>query len=108
MDFIDLFYYSRDFDRSDTACNASAKRKAFSVVLPKMIENKLTDKQSVCFRFKYLNNMTQCEIAERLGISQPTVSRHINAAKDILNDSLKYCYVACEMAIREVEQNYLN
>ena len=107
MNLVDTFYYSQSFNQNDSEALDLAKRKALSTVIPRIIENELTDKQSVCFRFKYINNMTQTEIAKKLGISQPTVSRHINSARDILNDELKYCYAATEMALTELERSYL-
>lgn len=53
---------------------------------------------------KYINGKTQKEIANLMKLSQPTVSRHINAAKEILNNSLKYCYIALEKGIDEYEK----
>ena len=68
------------------------------------MNNELTQKQSVCLRYKYINNKNQAEIAEILQLSQPTVSRHISTAKEIMNNSLQYCYIALTKAIDEYER----
>lgn len=66
--------------------------KSLSAVLPKIIENELTQKQRICLRLFYVNGKTQTEIARELKLSQPTVSRHLSTAKDITNKILGYCY----------------
>ena len=55
---------------------------------------------------KYINNMSQCEIADKLGISQSSVSRHISAGKDAINNKLQYCYAALTKALYEYEKSY--
>lgn len=94
IDFIDGYYYHRGIDSDDGYDRERAKQTAFSAVLPLIMENELTQKQSICLKYKYINNKSQAEIAEMLRLSQPTVSRHISAAKDIVNSNLKYCYIA--------------
>ena len=65
--------------------------KAMSKVLPLIIKNELTDRQSICLRLFYVHNKSQLEIAKELKLSQPTVSRHISTAKDIVAKHLNYC-----------------
>ena len=107
MDVLDKFYYSPSFDESDSKGAEFAKRKAISLVLNQIMDRELTKKQCLCLKYKYLYNKTQSEIAEIMGISQPTVSRHINAAKDIVNNELSYCYLALTKGINEYD-NYIN
>jgi len=106
MDFLDLYYYSHTFDDKDSADFDTAKRKAFALVLPKIIESDLTQMQRICIQMKYVNNLSQCEIAKKLGITQPSVSRHIASGKRIINDKLKYCYIALTKALYEYEKSY--
>lgn len=81
-----------------------AVRKAISLILPLILENELTERQSVCFKYRYLSGKNQQEIASILKLSQPTVSRHISAAKDIVNNKLKYCYAALSAALDEYDR----
>lgn len=104
MDFVDKFYYGIDGWSDDSADRAKAHQSAISKIIPIIIENELTERQSLCFRYKYLSGKNQQEIASLLHLSQPTVSRHINAAKDIINDALKYCYVAVSKGLDEYEK----
>lgn len=103
VDFVSNYYYNIGDKYSDED-KSRAKQKAVGTVLPLIMENELTKKQSVCLRYKYINGKTQKEIANLMKLSQPTVSRHINAAKEILNNSLKYCYIALEKGIDEYEK----
>lgn len=72
--------------------------KAISSVLPKIIENELTPRQSLCLRLFYVHGKTQSEIARELKLSQPTVSRHITTAKNITNKCLSYCFYSVKKA----------
>lgn len=65
--------------------------KSISAVMPLVIKNELTQKQSLCLRLFYIHGKSQMEIARQLKLSQPTVSRHIKTAKDIMNKYLGYC-----------------
>lgn len=103
IDFVDNYYYS-DASMAESYDRERAKQKAFSVIVPMIMNNELTEKQSVCLRYKYLMGKNQAEIAEILNLSQPTVSRHISTGKDIMNNSLKYCYLALSSAIDEYEK----
>ncbi len=102
IDFVDRYYYGTDFNSS--LDREKAHQTAFSTVIPLIIDNELTEKQSVCFRYKYLSGKSQQEIADLLHLSQPTVSRHINSAKDVINSSLKYCFIALSKGFDEYER----
>ena len=103
IDFMESFYCT-DYSKLDGYDREKAKQKAFQAVVPLIMNNELTKKQSVCLRYKYINNKNQAEIAEILQLSQPTVSRHISTAKEIMNNSLQYCYIALTKAIDEYER----
>lgn len=71
---------------------------SISKVLPIIIKNELTYKQSLCFRLFFVHHKSQCEIAKELKLSQPTVSKHIKTAKDIVNKHLSYCFYSLNKA----------
>lgn len=109
IDFAEDYYYNITNIIGESEDKALARKQAFSAVIPLILENELTSRQKSCFRFKYIENKSQQEIADLLKLSQPTISRHINAAKDIVNDKLKYCYIALSKGIDEYEKlNTLN
>lgn len=104
MDFIDNYYDKSSFADETGFDRERAQRKAVSVVLPLIMEKELTQRQYLCLRYKYVSGKSQQEIAQILHLSQPTVSRHINAAKDIVNNALKYCFVAVSNALTEYDK----
>lgn len=63
-------------------------------VLPLILKNELTERQSLCMRLFYVHGKSQREIARQLGVSQPTVCRHIVTGKAVTNKILKYCTIA--------------
>ncbi|WP_294837103.1 helix-turn-helix transcriptional regulator [Eubacterium sp.] len=103
IDFINNYYYE-DYSTVDGMDREKAKKKAFSAVLPLIMQEELTPMQSVCLRYRYENHKTQAEIANLLKLSQPTVSRHISSAKEKMNNSLGYCYIALSKAIDEYDR----
>lgn len=103
IDFLDEIYYDKTVG-SDGYEKERATHKALAEIVPIIMENELTQKQSICLRYKYLNNKSQAEIAQILKLSQPTVSRHINTAKGIVNSNLKYCYLALSNGINEFDK----
>ena len=98
IDFIDNYYTKSYFD-SDSLDKERAKKKAFSTIMPIIMQEELTPMQSLCFRYKYENNKTQTEIASLLKLSQ-----HISTAKDKMNNQLGYCYIALSKAIDEYDR----
>lgn len=72
--------------------------KSISKVLPLIIENELTQRQNLCLRMFYIFGKSQAEIARELKLSQPTVSRHIKTARDIVNKFLSYSYYSVKQA----------
>lgn len=104
VDFIDNYYSSQGIENSDGYDIERARQKAISVVLPLIFKNELTPKQTMCLNYAYIHHKSQKEIADILKISQPTVSRHIHSAKKIVNNELKYCYLAVMKSIEEYEK----
>ena len=70
-----------------------------------LIENILTSKQKTIYQ-KYQSGLTETEIARELNLSQPTVSRHINVAKDKINAILNIYDRAVEkFLLTQVEES---
>ena len=97
-DFLEKCVADRDFFEDDSDDEQKILSKALSRVLPKIIENELTPRQSICLRLFYVHGKTQTEIARELKLSQPTVSRHINTARAIVNKILGYCLYSVKKA----------
>lgn len=72
--------------------------RSLSYILPLIVKQELTQKQRLCFELFYINNKSQSEIARIMHLSQPTVSRHINSAKDIVTKIANYCFAAVKNA----------
>lgn len=102
-DYLDNYYYDLGNPLGGEECNLARKR-AFSVILPFLMKQELTERQYICLKYKYDSGKSQEEIARLLNLSQPTVSRHIKSAKEIINNNLKYCYAAVTAAISEYER----
>lgn len=97
IDLIDSYYYGEDLSSNDLD-SQKVSRSAISSVLPLILKNDLTDRQRDCLKMKYVDDLNQAEIAKRMGLSQPTVCRHIAIAKSIVNNRLSYCLVALNRA----------
>lgn len=91
-------YMSQNNTVDDEIDEQKIMLKAISTVLPLIIKNELTQKQSLCLRLFYVHKKSQLEIARELKLSQPTVSRHISTARDITNKYLAYCYYSVSKA----------
>lgn len=98
ISFIDEYMTDKNRFDDDGYDEQKILLKSISKVLPLIIKNELTPKQSLCLRLFYIHNKSQVEIARELKLSQPTVSRHIKTAKDITNKYLNYCYYSVSKA----------
>lgn len=101
IDFIDSYMTDKNKYEDSGYDEQRILVKAMSKVLPLIIENELTPRQSICLRLFYVHGKTQSEIARELKLSQPTVCRHIATAKDITNKCLGYCYYSVRKANEE-------
>ncbi len=59
-------------------------------VLRTALLRELTGRQKECVRCYYYEGLTQEETARRLGISKPTVCRHLQKARKRLGEILEY------------------
>lgn len=96
--FLEQCVADEDIFDSDSADEQIILRKALSSVLPEIIKNELTQKQSLCLRLFYVHGKSQTEIARQLKLSQPTVSRHIRSGGAIVNKILGYCLYSVKKA----------
>lgn len=108
-DFIENFYADGNRFEPSEIDSQKISKEAVRSVLPIILKNDLTERQAVCLNLRYVQGLSQTEIAKRLHLSQPTVSRHISCAKDIVNNRLSYCFVAINKANNmwiELENSY--
>lgn len=98
IDFVESYMTDKNAVEDDGFDEQRILIKSMSLVLPLIIKNELTVRQSLCFRLFYVHGKSQTEIARELKLSQPTVSRHIKTAKDITNKFLNYCYYSVTKA----------
>lgn len=69
--------------RQQAACRAKETLRA---ALPR----ELTARQLECVKLYYFENMTEAQAAEHLGISKPTVCRHLQKARARLERVIAY------------------
>lgn len=98
IDFVEEYMSDSSCTHSDDIDEMSVLKYAVLKVMPIIMKNELTDKQSLCMRLFYVHGKNQTQIARELKLSQPTVSRHIKTAKDITNKCLSYCIYAVKQA----------
>ena len=73
----ELYSLSIDGQRDDNSANRERMKK----MLVKAMKTALTDRQMSCLSMYYFDELKTREIAEILGLSQSTVSRHLTAAR---------------------------
>lgn len=74
---------------------------AAKAVLRTAIERELTGRQRECVRLYFFHGLTQEETAQALGISKPTVCRHLQRAKKRLGKAVYYAGTARRSLERE-------
>lgn len=58
--------------------------------LPNIMAHELTEQQKACIEGIFFENLNQVQVAKKLGISQPTASRHIKRGMEKLLNRLNY------------------
>ena len=79
--------YSYDFDFESTNEYELSKIKE---LLPRVINDRLTERQKQCVKLYYFDNFTMKEIGLQLGIDRTTVSRTLKRARERIKKSLNY------------------
>ncbi|MCD7796270.1 MAG: ArsR family transcriptional regulator [Clostridiales bacterium] len=102
--FIEECVADSDYFENDDADEQEIMKNALTEVLPIIVKNELTEKQSVCLRLFYVQRKSQTEIARELKISQPTVSKHIASGKAIAKKIMTYCYYS----VKKTNEQWLN
>ncbi|MDR0983793.1 MAG: sigma-70 family RNA polymerase sigma factor [Ruminococcus sp.] len=69
--------------------NQAQRKKQVSQIY-KIIAGELTPSQREIFLLRYVDNLKQKEIAEKLGINKSTVSRTLKRASDNIKKYVKY------------------
>lgn len=59
-------------------------------VLPRVIEEKLSDRQKECIRLYYFEQLKMNEVANLMGIDRTTVSRTLKRGRNRIKMSLEY------------------
>lgn len=77
-----------------------AQPSAAKIILTEA-KNRLTDKQALAWEFVVVQQLTEEEAAQKMGIDRSVVSRHLKAAKKKVE---KYCQ-ANEFRIQELDEN---
>lgn len=98
IDFVEAYMSDANSYQEDGFDERKVLKNSITKVLPLILKNELTDRQSLCLCLFYVHGKSQTEIAKELKLSQPTVSRHIKTAKDITNKCLTYCIYAVKQA----------
>lgn len=62
-------------------------------ILPHVMEHELTELQYRCILMRYYGNYSVTEIANSLGVSPCTVTKHIQKALERLNQVLGYLFI---------------
>jgi len=66
-------------------------------------QGELTQRQMQCVRMYYAEQKTVSEIAQELGVSPPTVSRHLKKARFRLKKILQYCYPSLRHSVNNAK-----
>jgi DNA-directed RNA polymerase specialized sigma subunit len=73
-----------------TAILDSARNRILGVLVGREHRKKISGSKNDVFDCYLIENMTQQEIADELGISQPAVSQHLDTALLILQDLISF------------------
>lgn len=74
----------------DLEAEYTLEKETLLSYLRNIIEYELTEKQKFCIRRYYFEGKSMREIAKELGITEPTVSRHLKKARLRLENSVRY------------------
>lgn len=78
--------------------------KACEKELPHIMKSVLSKRQEECVTCVFFDGLSQKRTAEKLGIAQPTVCRHVNKGVEILLERLRYVIKVAEIVSDHYEQ----
>ena len=73
--------------------NGGSERKKMLRALKKAVKGELTRRQTECLLLYYGGKISEKEIAAQLGITPPTVSKHLKKARLHLQRVMKYYFL---------------
>lgn len=82
-------------DRLNVSCgtdNDDAQYMQMLRALRRAMEGELTERQRECVRLRYLEGKSVKEVAEELGVTPPTASRHLKKARQRLGTVVGYSF----------------
>lgn len=69
-----------------------AEREKMLLVLRNAMEGELTQRQKDCVKLRYFEKKSVNEVAEALGVTPPTASKHLKKARARLGKVMKYSF----------------
>lgn len=72
--------------------DSGAEREKMLRILRKVMEGELTERQKDCVRLRYFEAKSVTEVAEALGITPPTASKHLKKARTRLGKVMGYSF----------------
>jgi RNA polymerase sigma factor (sigma-70 family) len=87
---LDLFGDRLDFSRYETDDNGERERMLRT--LRRAMEGELTERQRECVRLRYFDGKSVNEVADALGVTPPTASKHLKKARARLGKVMGYSF----------------
>ena len=72
--------------------DSGAEREKMLRVLRSAMEGELTERQKDCVRLRYFEEKSVSEVAEELGVTPPTASKHLKKARARLGKVMGYSF----------------
>ena len=87
---LDLFGDRLDVDRYKD--NDSDDRDKMLRVLRQAMQGELTERQQACVRLRYFDGKSVQEVADAIGVTPPTASKHLKKARARLGKVMGYTF----------------
>ena len=87
---LDLFEDRLDVDRYKD--EESSGREKMLRVLRQAMQGELTERQQACVRLRYFDGKSLREVADAIGITPPTASKHLKKARARLGKVMGYSF----------------
>lgn len=82
-------------DRLDTGCyeaDNNGEREKMLRTLRRAMEGELTERQRECVRLRYFDGKSINEVADAMGVTPPTASKHLKKARARLGKVMGYSF----------------
>jgi len=87
---LDLFEDRLDVDRYKD--EESSGREKMLRVLRQAMQGELTERQQACVRLRYFDGKSLREVADAIGVTPPTASKHLKKARARLGKVMGYSF----------------